>query len=174
MNKNLLLFFILSSVFNAFAQKDTIIQITYDTVNVDSTYFTVKMIKYQINDTINKSFLYTVYKTENNKKICEFTKNSNEKLNGYYIEYFETGKIKSITNYDNNLKNGQYIFYYSNGNIKIIGNYYNGVMICDTVRIMENNTGEIIIRKDCKNNSIKSGIWLYYDIYGKIEKTEFW
>ena len=46
-------------------------------------------------------------------------------------------------------------------------------MICDTVRIMDNNTGEILIKKDCKNNSIKSEFGYIMIFMEKLKKLNF-
>ena len=47
-------------------------------------------------------------------------------VEGYWKEFYENGKPKSVTFYINDLENGEYLSWYENGQLKEKGNYING------------------------------------------------
>ena len=132
---------------------------------------------------INKRFEY--YENGHKKVYSNF--NNNDKLNGKYIFYYDTGQVQYETNYVDDQINGKYIFYYDTGQVQYETNYVddqiNGkyIFYYDTGQVQyEMNyvdgeingnyisfykTGNLKEKGKLKKNK-KKGPWLMIDEFG--------
>jgi antitoxin component YwqK of YwqJK toxin-antitoxin module len=66
-------------------------------------------------------------------KIYRLQSIKNKKTHGDYIEYYESGKIKSKIKYVDGKEQGDYIYYYESGMINYSGNYLDGLIQGDQI-----------------------------------------
>jgi antitoxin component YwqK of YwqJK toxin-antitoxin module len=155
-----LIIFIISSTFNAYAQKDTTRSI-YENLKTKK-FYSVSMRETTQNG-VTVYFINNKQVSKNTYHKYEKTWNNMETCTPCILERFNESGIllnKAVSYTDCIV--GQYIEYFENGKIKIIGHF------------KENDTGlwdNISDRGFC---SVKHGIWNYYNENGLITKTEFY
>jgi hypothetical protein len=101
---------------------------------------------------------------------------------GTWIEYYSSGKIKSISNYTYGSQIGLYIEYWENGNLKESGlmdiqNPNDSAFIKDLVTEKVTSptidgSGSVVTAFPKKSS--KSGVWFYFSETGGILPKEFW
>lgn len=98
-----------------------------------------------------------------------YSKNVNDSINGFIINYHADGKTKeSEGNYENGVQKGFWKFYYQNGNILKEGNFANGKITGFWKLYYDNGlTKEEGDYQDCQ----RDGLWRFYynDISRQIE-----
>ncbi len=97
---------------------------------------------------------------------------------GNFQSFYLSGKIKEEAFYIKSRRVGRNINYYENGQIESIGSYkdvscYNEIIYrIDTTEIYVEELGEYHTIITSSANSMKTGIWRYYNEYGLLVRKE--
>ena len=91
---------------------------------------------------------YFFYDSRKETKLADVDFNM-DKIDGYFIEYYRNGNMKSKIQYEDGRRHGECIFYYENGKMKLQSKYKKGERVGKST--VYNDKGKKIGRLDADN-----------------------
>jgi len=88
------------------------------------------------------------------------------KLEGYFRDYYETGELKDEFLYKENIPHGDHKIYHKNGQLYAIKTFVNGVETGKIRQFYSNGNKEYVGQFDM--NGIKDGLWQAWNINGEL------
>jgi antitoxin component YwqK of YwqJK toxin-antitoxin module len=148
-----------------------------DTIySLNDTFIYIK--SYFTNNNTPSNFIKNTKRTTINGNIIEEYNEYKTNIIGLHQMFYTNGILKQVSMYDDGRLFGLFISYYENGLIKEIGNYKklstidNEKISTDTIKKLDNETGEILEIITEFKRPIKEGKWIYYNDKGDIKKEE--
>jgi len=146
-------------------------QSAIDTININE-----KSQKFEFKTIISSSAIEKIFfkndiiiatRTYNDKN--ELIKMEGNLEDGKYIEYYDSGTVKSEINISSNMENGSFKIFYENGNLKTKAEYKNALIDGDAY--FYSPDGKLLLQQSYKMGLLDGPV-IEYDLNGNIVKKE--